>query len=330
MAAEHMVCLYCRKKIGLLRSFKDSNYCCSDHRKKRTQTSARVLREAEDPYGFDEVSWRALTRAKSEDKKPRAGFGTIIFVGVAVVFVLFAVSQRPAAGPAPGQRISLVPSTSPPQPSQGGFSGLLGKLFPTNASRTWRDDFRAGLGNWEGLRPASSDWKLAGGEVRPTSLRLWKQSTSLSDYDLEFMGRIERKSMDWAFRASDVRNYYATKLIMTKQDGLPNAGLIRYVVLDGRERERVELPLPLTIERGVDYRVRVSVRGNRFLTSVDGQLVSSWTDSLLSRGGVGFFSDNGESALLKWVSVSERDSVLARISSHFSLITVPPSLVDLP
>jgi len=69
--------------------------------------------------------------------------------------------------------------------------------------------------------------------------------------------------------------------------------------------------------------VHVSIRGNHFLTSVNGQLVSSWTDNLLSRGGVGFFSDNGESSVLKWVSVSERDSVLARIASHFSLITFP-------
>ncbi len=137
------------------------------------------------------------------------------------------------------------------------------------------------------------------------------------------MGQIDHKSMDWAFRAADLHNYYATKLVMTRPGPLPNAGLVRFVVLDGRERERVELPLPLTIERGVDYRVRVSVRGNRFLTSVNGQLISSWMDSRISRGGVGFFSEDGESSVLKWVSVSERDSFLARVVSHFSLITFP-------
>jgi hypothetical protein len=67
----------------------------------------------------------------------------------------------------------------------------------------------------------------------------------------------------------------------------------------------------------------VSVRDGRFLTSVNGQLISSWMDNRLSRGGVGFFSEDGESALLKWVSVSERDSFLGRIVSHFSLITFP-------
>ena len=179
------------------------------------------------------------------------------------------------------------------------------------------------LTGWEGLRSIGSDWNLGAGEVRPTTLRLWKPSTSLSNYELEFMGQIDHKSMDWAFRAADLHNYYATKLVMTRPGPLPNAGLVRFVVLDGRERERVELPLPLTIERGVDYKVRVSVRGNRFLTSVNGQLISSWMDSRISRGGVGFFSEDGESSVLKWVSVSERDSFLARIASHFSLITVP-------
>jgi hypothetical protein len=56
---------------------------------------------------------------------------------------------------------------------------------------------------------------------------------------------------------------------------------------------------------------------------VNGQLVSSWTDNRLSRGGIGFFSEDGEASVLKWVSLSERDSFLARIASHFSLISFP-------
>jgi hypothetical protein len=185
------------------------------------------------------------------------------------------------------------------------------------------EDFHSGFSNWESLKSVGSDWSTQDGQVRPASLQLWKPSTSLSNYELEFMGQINHKSMDWAFRAADLHNYYATKLVITHPGPLPNAGLVRFIVLDGRERERVELPLPLTLDPGVDYRVRVSVRDNRFLTSVNGQLISSWMDNRISRGGVGFFSDNGESSALKWVSVSERDSFLARVASHFSLITVP-------
>jgi hypothetical protein len=320
-----MLCKYCRKRIGPVRKLRDPHFCCDDHRKKLTSRSARALREAEDLYGFDESqqlpTWRAITQTKREEKNGRPGLSTTIFAGLAVVFVMLALSQFPMSGPAV-KAVSPLPDANPHQ-AKGGFGQMIGNLLQSKSSGTLREDFRAGMTNWEGFKSVGSDWSMEAGQVRPSSLRVWKQSTSLSNYELEFMGQIERKSIDWAFRASDVRNYYATKLIITKPGPLPNAGLVRFIVLDGRERERVELPLPLTLERGVDYRVRVSVRDGRFLTSVNGQLVSSWMDNRLSRGGVGFFSEDGESALLKWVSVSERDSFLGRIVSHFSLLSFP-------
>jgi hypothetical protein len=315
-----MFCLYCRKKIGRLRRLSDSQYCCADHRKKLATKSARALREAEDQFGFDEtVAWKNITQTKPEEKgERRTGFATTIFAALAVVFVMLALSDLPVGGPRTA--ISPLPDSNP-KGAAGGFGQTLNRLFSSKAAM--REDFRSGFGNWEGFKSLTTEWSSDSGHVRPTSLRLWKPSTSLSNYEMEFLGQIDRKSIDWAFRASDLHNYYATKLIITKPGPLPNAGLVRFIVLDGRERERVELPLPLTLERGVDYRVKVSVRGSRFLTSVNGQLVSSWTDNRLSRGGVGFFSEDGESALVKWVSLSERDSFLGRIVSHFSLISFP-------
>jgi hypothetical protein len=312
-------CLYCRKNIGPVRRLRDPHFCSTDHRRKYSG-SARAVREAEDLYGFEE------RREIPEDKpERRGGMGTSIFVGLTVVVLVLAVSQLPSGSTAP-KAISPLPDTNP-HPGPSGFGQLIGNLIQSKTSGTLHDDFHAGLSGWEGLRSIGSDWSADAGQVRPTSLRLWKPSTALSNYELEFLGQIDHKSMDWAFRAADLHNYYATKLVMTRPGPLPNAGLVRFVVLDGRERERVELPLPLTLERGVDYKVRVSVRGNRFLTSVNGQLISSWMDNRISRGGVGFFSEDGESSVLKWVSVSERDSFLARIASHFSLITVPTAAV---
>ena len=265
------------------------------------------------------------TTPREEKTERKGGLGTTIFVGMAALVAVLAFSQFPSNSPAP-KAISALPDTNP-HPGSGGFGQVIGNLIQSKTSGTLRDDFHSGLGGWEGLRSIRSDWSADSGEVRPASLKLWKPSTSLSNYELEFQGHIDRKSMDWAFRAADLRNYYATKLVMTRPGPLPNAGLVRFVVLDGRERERVELPLPLTLERGVDYRVRVSVRGDHFLTSVNGQLISSWMDSRITRGGVGFFSEDGESSVLKWVSVSERDSFLARMASHFSLITIPTAAV---
>jgi len=322
MAVSTMVCLYCQKKIGSLRRLRDSKFCCADHRKKLTSKSARALREAEDLYGFDQVSWRSITQVKPEEKtERRSPYGAAIFISLGVMVILMALSRSPGAAPV-AKAVSPLPTTGALEKT-GGFGGVLANLIPSKAG-TWRDDFGTGLENWDGT--TGTAWIQAGSEVRPTSLRLWKPSASLSNYELEFMGQIERKGIDWAFRALDVHNYYATKLIIAKPGVTPNAGLVRFLVLNGKERERVELPLPLTLEPRVDYRVRVSIRGDRFLTSVNGQLISSWTDNRLSRGGVGFFSEDGESALLKWVSVSERDSLIGRIASHFSLITFPTQI----
>src|ERR1700730_13557286 len=114
MATGNMVCLYCRKKIGLLRSLKDRSFCCGDHRKKLTSKSARVIREAEDLFGFDEsqVSYRVLTQVNPEGKpERRSGYGASIFFAVAVVFVLLALSQLRTSAPA-GRPVSPEPSAS--------------------------------------------------------------------------------------------------------------------------------------------------------------------------------------------------------------------------
>lgn len=325
MSASPATCLYCRSSLGALRKLRGQRFCCRDHRIKYYQ-SARAQREAEDLYGFDETngtSWREVTAVRPEDKSERkAGMASLIFVGMAALVAVVAFSQFPGRSAAPRAAVSALPDTGL-HPTQSGFGHLISNLIESKASGTLRDDFHSGISGWEGLKAARLDWGFSGGEVRPASLKLWKPSTALSNYELEFMGHIDRKSMDWAFRAPDLHNYYGAKLEMTRPGPLPNAGLVRFVVLDGRERERVELPLPLTLERGVDYRIRVSVRGNRFLTSVNGQLISSWMDNRISRGGVGFFSEDGESSVLKWVSLSERDSFLARMASHFSLLAVP-------
>src|SRR5262249_42653275 len=148
------------------------------------------------------------------------------------------------------------PAASGPRTKNGGFGSMVSNLIQSSTATTLREDFRSGAASWEGLKAGNTDWITEGQAVRPASLRLWEPSESLSNYELEFMGQIEKRSMDWAFRATDVRNYYGTKLVMSRPGGGPNAGLVRFVVLEGRERERVELPLPLSLERGTDYRVR--------------------------------------------------------------------------
>jgi hypothetical protein len=94
-------------------------------------------------------------------------------------------------------------------------------------------------------------------------------------------------------------------------------------MVNGHEWERVQMSLPLTLERGGNYRVRVTVQDDHFVTFVNGQAISTWNDKRLRHGGVGFFADDEDAQRVSWVSVSERDSLLGRMLAHFSLIVMP-------
>jgi hypothetical protein len=166
-----------------------------------------------------------------------------------------------------------------------------------------REDFDSGLRDWVGAGSAL-DWTREGSAIRPGRLRLWAPSLKLADYQFEFEGQIEQKAMSWTFRSGDLGNYYATKLSMASPAPAPRAAIVRYVVLNGKERDRIELPLPPAVLDETFYHVKVNVKGAYFVTSINGQVVDSWYDRRLTRGGVGFFADKGEVAAIRWVSVN--------------------------
>jgi hypothetical protein len=313
-----MACLFCRRKIGMVRRFADANFCCADHRLKYRANSARALREAEDLYGSDDEwseQWRVYARKPAGKAHPSASQSSAVVVLLAVAFLIFAITRGRGDGGGPARESDGETTAT------GNKSG---RTTEKTGAATIRETFSSGLTKWEAPPDTKApEWRNGGGYVHPGRLRVWKDSESLSNYDMEFVGHIEKKSMNWAFRAADFKNYYATKLTLGNSGPMPNTGLVRYAVIDGKERDRVEVPLPIRMEANTDYRVKVSVRGGRFLTSIDGQLVSSWSDKRISRGGVGLFADAGESSAFKWVSVSERDSFWGRVSSHFGLIMAP-------
>src|SRR5579883_1099479 len=141
MATANMVCLYCRRKIGFLRSLTDPSFCCADHRKKLSTKSARALREAEDLYGFDDlqIPLRTVTNPRPEER--RAGFGATIFFATAIVAVLLVLARAPAAAPV-AHGVSTLPSTQL-NPDQGGLSQLINNLIQKGGSATLHDDFRS-------------------------------------------------------------------------------------------------------------------------------------------------------------------------------------------
>lgn len=332
------LCFLCGKNIGFLRTFWDQHYCSAEHRREARLASAQALREEEDIE-----SW-TVARNKKKQRTVRSGptagqtasaFAFLTVVGLLVVAVLL---PGPGGGGHPDGGISLSLDSNSKRGIMDRAGDFVSDLVREKAPITLHHDFRSGLQDWTtvALTTAGSKVRIddphtlasatAPELIRPNSLRIWDRSLNLQNYQMEFLGAMDKKSLSWAFRASDQKNFYATKIVITKPGPQPNAGLVRYVMMNGREWDRVQLPLPVTLERGVNYRIRMSVQDDRFITYLNGQVISSWSDKRLHRGGVGFFSDDEDSQKVAWVSLSERDSFVGRMLAHFSLIVLPQSI----
>jgi hypothetical protein len=195
----------------------------------------------------------------------------------------------------------------------------------SRAAVNLQDDFRSGLGEWEGRGNWGRVWQYdPAGFVLTGPLALFRPSMELSDYRFEFLGQIDKKSLNWVFRAADYNNYYAMKIVLLKSAPLPRAVIQRYAVIDGIQDRAVQIALPMTGRTDMFLRVRVDVRGQNFTTLVQDHVVDFWSDDRLGRGGVGFFSEKGERARLRWVEVSHQYDALGRLCALLAPYSIQP------
>jgi hypothetical protein len=195
----------------------------------------------------------------------------------------------------------------------------LQQTISNRAAIAFSDDFRSGLDAWQSRSNLTRSWSYdASGFVRPGPLAIFKPTTELSDYRFEFLEEIDQKGMGFAFRSSDLDNYYAVKLVVVRPGPLPLVHLVRYAVIHGKETSRVEKPLPFTTRSDTLYRVLVDVRGSDFTIMVQGQVVDFWSDNRLRQGGIGFFCNRGERARLRWVEVSHQYDALGRLCAYLA------------
>jgi len=323
-----MMCFLCGKEISWLRTMVDRQYCSAEHRKEARLASANALREEEDEHEIWSVE-NTRKKTRGNPSSQTASVFAFLTLGVLLIAILMLPGNT-------GPRGSAFPSGSTdPGTRQGLFERAatsVGELLRDSAPVTLHEDFRTGLSGWTiaSLKAGTHvddphDWKIPSAPtlVVPGSLRIWDRSTNLQNYQMEFQGQIERRSLSWAFRASNAANYYAAKIVITRPGPQPNAGLVHYAMLNGHEFDRVQLPLPVTLQRGQSYRVRVAVQDDRFVTYLNGQIISTWMDERLKRGGIGFFADNDDEQRVSWVNLSERDSFMGRMLAHFSLFVIP-------
>ena len=261
----------------------------------------------------------------TREPKSTAARNTAAIAGLACVVTLMVMWVLPPAqdspAPAPAADYSL--------PQGAAIRAWKQRWGPSQPAVRLREGFQTGFRGWVAEDSRGTEWTVRDGILRPGKLRLWTPSLNLSDYDFEFEGQIEKKAISWAFRASDHANYYATKVAITAEGPLPRAEIVRYTTVEGKAGKSVHLPLPLSVRRDTVYQVKVRVKGAAYTTSINGQIVDTWTDDRHKRGGVGFFSDKGELADIRWASVATIEPTLfERLFASTFLVT--PSLLPLP
>jgi hypothetical protein len=186
------------------------------------------------------------------------------------------------------------------------------------------EDFRSGLDDWVSRGDATADWSFdATGFVKPGPLAMYRPSLGLTDYQLQFLGLIDKQAMSWVVRASDFENFYVVKLVVLKAGPLPTVGVTRYSVVNGKADSRVDTVVPVDARTDMLYRVRMDVQGDNFALLVQGQMVDSWSEPRLRHGGVGFFSARGEESRVRWVQVTHQYDMLGRLCAYLAPYNMP-------
>jgi hypothetical protein len=133
-------------------------------------------------------------------------------------------------------------------------------------------------------------------------IALFGPSQEWSDYRIE--SKVDRYTgIALVFRAADPGNYYALRLEAGRYDNHIN--LIRYAVVNGESMSRVETPVPTPNTDLDTFGIQLEARGSTFQVFLEGHLVAKWTDSRLSRGGVGVISKKMDLASVSSVKVTQ-------------------------
>jgi len=185
------------------------------------------------------------------------------------------------------------------------------------------EDFRSGLDDWTS-RGGTTEWVFdATGFVRPGPLALYRPSVDLTDYQLQFLGMIDKKALSWVVRAADFDDYYVVKLVVLKPGPVPTIGVTRYAVIHGQAQDRADTTAFINAREDMLYRVRMDIHGDVFALTVQGQMVDSWSEPRLRKGGVGFFTARGEASRLRWVQVTHQYDMLGRLCAYLAPYNIP-------
>jgi hypothetical protein len=200
--------------------------------------------------------------------------------------------------------------------SKAGGDSMLRQAIVRRAAIEQGDDFGEGLRNWQGI----DKWKrMPSGAMEPVGLGLFKPSLELRDYRVAFSAQIVKQALGFVVRATDNRNYQAIKLVTLKPGPLPTVAVVRYAMIDGKETDRKQTILPMTVAADTVYRIALDVNDQSFTLMVQGKVVDFWSEERLKIGGAGFFSAKGEQALIQNIRISHHDDAIGRLFAALAL-----------
>jgi hypothetical protein len=186
------------------------------------------------------------------------------------------------------------------------------------------EDFRSGLDEWQTRGDLSTGWSFdENGFVKPRTLALYRPSLGLRDYDMEFLGLVDKKALSWVVRAKDFDNYYVVKMVVTKAGPLPTIGITRYAVIDGKAQPSVNTVAPINARPDTLYRVTMNVHDDTFLLSLQDTVIDNWTEPRLKSGGIGFFAAHDEASRVRWLQVTHQYDMLGRLCAYLAPYNIP-------
>lgn len=238
---------------------------------------------------------------------------------IAMVIPMILLLTLNAAGPRIYARPVAIKASAQPA-----FNGIISRQWQSlrksiaeRAGIDFVEDFRSGLDLWTSA--AGGRWSYDNlGFVRPGGLSLFRPSLTLTDYELDFVGRIDEKGLGFVFRAADASNYQAVKLTQEIVNGVPDLRLVHYAVVNGREASRTEKPLAIALSNGAFFNVHLEARGSEFTLMVQDKIADFWSDGRLKAGGIGFFCGRGEVARVRRVEVSHQNDTLGRFCAYLA------------
>jgi hypothetical protein len=176
------------------------------------------------------------------------------------------------------------------------------EVIPIQVQRKYEENFDAGWDNWSG---GTADWKVDIAGVRTGALALFTPSMDMIDYELEFLTRIDQKTVNWVVRAANPNEYCQCTL-----RAIPGGELefSHSVMFEGSPETPVVSATRLAAKPKSALTIRTEIHGPNFSVTVNGSQIDTWTDSRLPMGGVGFLGTPDDRARLYWIRLSSTGS----------------------